>query len=399
MLEAAFQNRHSARFAQHIIVRTTIDPGGQLLVTLEARELGAAAVRQHGDVDGSMKSRGGRDRLLPDRVHQPERPEIFEYARATRPRHLAILHPPQRVEHRFVGIRGHLDSFLKCSDNAKRHARRGLRPLAPPRESGERTLGVGLEPNRQPSIKRHHTPIKLILFNSFALLFVAFMFWRKQRRTIVIVAGALFWLLATGWLAAPLIAWSQAGVTPVEHPAMHGRTALILLGAGTHRTGDGRLEPPSDGFARIRKTIELYHTCAHSAERCTVIVSGGDPQHHGATEAETYAPHLIAGGIPPDDLILETRSRTTYENAKFTSPILRSRREDAQILVTSSYQMRRALLGFRHFGIEPQPVFANRRYAQTGWLPRWQNLVNSERALHELIGIAQFHVYRQLGWM
>ncbi len=239
----------------------------------------------------------------------------------------------------------------------------------------------------------------MILFASFALLFVAFVLCRKARRAIAIAGIALFWLIAAGWLAAPLIAWSQAGVVPIEHPSMHARTVLILLGAGTQRRDDASLAPPPDGLARIRKTAELYRTCRQRAERCTVIVSGGDPQHHGATEAAIYAPYLIAAGVARDDLILEPRSRNTYENAKFTIPILRSRDDDTSILVTSAHHMRRALLMFERFGLAPQPVYANRRDANPGLLPRWRNLANAERALHELIGIAQFHVYRWLGWL
>ncbi|EAY62086.1 hypothetical protein BCPG_00304 [Burkholderia cenocepacia PC184] len=79
-----------------------------------------------------MEARCGGNGLLPDRVHQPERTEILEHARAACPRYLAVLHSSQCVEHRFVGIRGHLDSFLKCSDNAKRRTGRGLRPPKPP---------------------------------------------------------------------------------------------------------------------------------------------------------------------------------------------------------------------------------------------------------------------------
>lgn len=146
------------------------------------------------------------------------------------------------------------------------------------------TFGVASGPDRQPSIKRHHTPIKLILFDSFVLLFICFMLFRKRRRIISIAAVALFWLLATGWLAAPLIAWTEAGVTPVEHPDMHGRTTLILIGAGTKRTDSG-LRPPPDGTARIHKVAALYRTCRQQAEHCTVVMSGGDPQHHGESEA------------------------------------------------------------------------------------------------------------------
>jgi hypothetical protein len=36
--------------------------------------------------------------------------------------------------------------------------------------------------------------------------------------------------------------------------------------------------------------------------------------------------------------------------------------------------------------------------AKLGVLPRRSNLAAANVALHELIGIAQFHVYRALGW-
>lgn len=229
------------------------------------------------------------------------------------------------------------------------------------------------------------------------LLFVAFVLWRKRRRAIAIIGVAAFWLLASGWLTAPLIALSQSGVQPVDQPAMTGHTALILIGAGTYRR-EGAIVPPPDGLARVARIAELYAECRHTAVACTVIMSGGDPQHHGATEADTYARYLLARGVARQDLILENRSRTTYENAKLTSPILRSRHYDAWILVTSSYQMRRALLDFAHFGIAPQPVYANRREAKLGWLPRPVNLWNAELALHEIVGVAQFHLYSRLGW-
>lgn len=238
----------------------------------------------------------------------------------------------------------------------------------------------------------------MILFNSFLLLFVAFALWRKRRLAIALIGVIGYWLVASGWIVAPLIALAQSGVHPVEHPVMTGRTAIILLGAGTRRHGDGPLVPPADGFARIARTAELYSACKHTASACTVIVSGGDPQHHGATEADIYARYLLARGVANDDLIRENRSRTTYENAKFTTSILRSRHDDALILVTSSYQMRRALLDFARFGCAPQPVFANRRDAERGWLPRQRNVANGELALHEIGGVVQFYVYRMLGW-
>jgi hypothetical protein len=59
--------------------------------------------------------------------------------------------------------------------------------------------------------------------------------------------------------------------------------------------------------------------------------------------------------------------------------------------------MPRALLDFRHFGLSPQPLISSARRAHLGFLPRYANLVNAEIALHELVGIAQFHVYCAIG--
>ena len=79
-------------------------------------------------------------------------------------------------------------------------------------------------------------------------------------------------------------------------------------------------------------------------------------------------------------------------------PLSTGSRYDSLILVTSAYQMPRALLDFHRFGLTPQPLISSALRTNPGVLPRYDNLVNAEIALHELIGIAQFHVYRAIGW-
>ncbi|MDC6128026.1 hypothetical protein PPH41_08550, partial [Burkholderia gladioli] len=56
-----------------------------------------------------------------------------------RPGDLPVLHAPQGIEHCFVGIRGHLDSFSKYSDPAGGLAGPGLLRPTPPRND-RRTL-------------------------------------------------------------------------------------------------------------------------------------------------------------------------------------------------------------------------------------------------------------------
>ncbi|MFM0336217.1 YdcF family protein [Paraburkholderia fungorum] len=239
----------------------------------------------------------------------------------------------------------------------------------------------------------------MILFTLLALFFAVIVLWKRARRPLVIGTLALFWLLAAGWLTAPLLELAQPSRQISTPPAIFApRTAIVMLGGGTEFNDQDMLVPPRDVIARIDASAHSYAACKRAAATCEVIVSGGNPQRHPATEADTYLPYLLREQVPRADIVLENRSRTTYENARNVSAIVGGSRYDSVILVTSAYHMPRALLDFHRFGMAPQPLISSARRARLGILPRYENLKSAEVALHELIGIAQFHVYCALGW-
>jgi uncharacterized SAM-binding protein YcdF (DUF218 family) len=238
----------------------------------------------------------------------------------------------------------------------------------------------------------------LILFTLLALFFAAIVLWKRARRPLALCLVVLFWLLAAGWLTEPLLALAQRPPQNATTAHFAPRTAIILLGGGTIYNADDILVPPRDVLRRIAVSAQNYAACKRTALTCQVIVSGGNPQEHDATEADTYLPYLLRERVPRADIVLENSSLTTYENARNVSAILAQSRYDAVILVTSAYHMPRALLDFHRFGLTPQPLISSTRHAHLGVLPRYDNLVSAEIALHELIGIAQFHVYRAIGW-
>jgi uncharacterized SAM-binding protein YcdF (DUF218 family) len=189
-------------------------------------------------------------------------------------------------------------------------------------------------------------------------------------------------------------------------PLIDTHTAIVVLGGGTEHDGANRLVPKPDVYARLATAAALYAQCGRQHARCRVIVSGGNPQHHEATEADTYAPYLLRAHVAPSDLVLENQSLTTWQNARNVAHIIGDHQANQQgepdtgtlLLVTSAYHMRRAVLDFRRFGLDPVPVVSGVRHARRGWLPRLHNLLASETALHELIGVEQFYVYRLFGW-
>ncbi|QBQ97329.1 YdcF family protein [Paraburkholderia pallida] len=231
------------------------------------------------------------------------------------------------------------------------------------------------------------------------------MLWHGARRPIAIAAVVLFWLLGSGWFAKPLVDLAQPENyrTPYDPATMPAsafgpRTAIVMLGGGTDTRADGTLVPKHDVYARIALAAALQAKCLAAGGTCTVIVSGGNPQHHAASEADTYAPWLLRAGVARHDLVLENRSLTTWENARNVAPIVHAQRADTLFVVTSAYHMPRAMLDFHRFRMNPVPAVSDVRSVSMGIWPRLANLRNAETALHELIGIAQFYVYRMLGW-
>jgi len=58
---------------------------------------------------------------------------------------------------------------------------------------------------------------------------------------------------------------------------------------------------------------------------------------------------LENNGVPAGDISLESKSRTTRENAEFSIPLLRQMDAHRVIIVTSWYHSRRALMCFEHY--------------------------------------------------
>ena len=206
----------------------------------------------------------------------------------------------------------------------------------------------------------------------------------------------MFWLLGS-WLPGSLIELGNLGHDSMNEPHFKTRTAIIVLGGGTGYDRDGRLVPKGDSMTRIDLGAELYKRCVETEKECFVVMSGGNPQHHEESEADLYGALLVDAGVKRSDLIIENQSLDTYENARNTGKILRSRSYDTSVLVTSSLHMRRALLAFDAFGLHPQPAVAFVRKPKWWWVPHRRGWFDSNSALHELVGIVRFHVWRWVG--
>jgi len=241
----------------------------------------------------------------------------------------------------------------------------------------------------------------LIPPNLFILLTVIglVLAWRWTRLGLVVatVGGILLYLAAMPIVADGLIEWvkSLAGAAPIL-PSDAPPGAIIVLSADYRRS-----DAPGGSYTVGPQTLERLATTAREARRrgLPVLVSGGRPDNIDNSLARMMSTVLQDDfGVPVR--WREERSLNTYENAAFSAQILRGAGVPSALLVTHCRDMARALWSFDAVGYPVVPAVCSPQQADwwrldeavsvRSFFPQITALLASDRALHELIGLAWY---------
>lgn len=176
---------------------------------------------------------------------------------------------------------------------------------------------------------------------------------------------------------------------------------------------------PATGTPPPRAIIVLGAEVRHTTETPSVVVGPLSLERLAAAarlQRKTGLPVLISGGTfqtdtPPiaevmaesmrDDFHVpvqwrETRSLTTWENARFSAEILKKEGITSVYVVTHAWHMRRAILAFRGTGltVTPAPTPPGRRGGAIfdDFVPRASTWTVSYFALHEWIGYVWYSI-------
>ena len=145
---------------------------------------------------------------------------------------------------------------------------------------------------------------------------------------------------------------------PTWSPSQAAPDGIIVLGASIDVDMSRAHGIPVVGTSadRIIRTTAL----ARKYPNARVVFTGGSPNliSSDAKEADLAAEIFESLGIDKSRLILERRSRNTYENALFTKAMVDPKPGERWLLVTSAYHMPRSIGLFRKagFAVEPCPV-------------------------------------------
>ncbi len=230
-----------------------------------------------------------------------------------------------------------------------------------------------------------------------ALIFVTF---RKRKFVLCILSITLLLIFAIGSGFIPELLIRNLQVYPHSHdPQWREDNAIILLGFGVVKWPPGnQVSVPPIGASRIQETVRLYYGCKKQSSKCKVIVSGGDTGKFGVPEAQLMAEMLKSIGVSPDDIILETQSLNTFQNAEFVTKILNQHQFNRVVVVTSGLHMRRTLLYFSHFSIVLVPTPSDYWSVNRSVWPLSYNFAIMDIALHEYIGLIRYQIYNLMGW-
>lgn len=243
------------------------------------------------------------------------------------------------------------------------------------------------------------------------LLLIAALIFHKRRRvqlTCISLAVALLFFFGNEWVSHRLVSSLEWRYLPSgELPQAE---AIVLLGGGTRPQLPPRpISEMNEAGDRIGYAAKLYH----EEKAPFIVVSGGFIEFFGSTvpESDAMKELLMAFGVPEEDIVLESRSRNTYENAVYVREIADEQGFNQILLVTSGLHMPRSVAIFELQGFEviPAPVDflatweEEGRTTDVGWdgwllklIPNSERLDFSTRALREYLGMV---VYRLRGWL
>ncbi|HBX53601.1 MAG: hypothetical protein A2275_11800 [Bacteroidetes bacterium RIFOXYA12_FULL_35_11] len=219
----------------------------------------------------------------------------------------------------------------------------------------------------------------------------------SRKKIFLITTFVLLYLFSNTFLLNECMrAWETSGVRKgaIKEPYDYG---IVLGGMITYDSETDKIQFVRS-VNRVMQALELYK---EGKIKKIVISSGaGSLKNRNTSEAAIIKKYIEKLGIPTQDIIAENASRNTYENAVFTNKLL-GNKKSRNLLITSSYHMRRSLACFKKTGLVVDSFVVDRYavsrkfYPDVLFLPSAKALEGWNVLLHEIMG---FVVYRVMGY-
>ena len=242
-------------------------------------------------------------------------------------------------------------------------------------------------------------------FNIILLLFISgwILLSRKPKIGKALLTSALILIFLCGLSPIPTVLIRTLENRILARPVPNRIDGIIILAGGVDmklsRRGLIELRAEAD---RIVEGVIL----AKRHPEAKVVITGGTGflgQSDALREADGLAKLARSLGIPSERIIIERNSRNTHEHAVEMAKLLKGKKNEKWLLITSAAHMPRSVGCFRKVGLSPIPypvdykteVAVYDALSMSMFVPTLGNIGCFSQSLHEWIGLI---VYRLMGY-
>ena len=199
--------------------------------------------------------------------------------------------------------------------------------------------------------------------------------------------------LSTPLIVNPLVHWLEGAPPAPEALRPHYDVAIVLTGV-VHRHRQGHIEF-NEHVERILEGISLVKRGV--ADKLLIVGRSGDLFERSWSEARELRTFALEFGLRDEQVLVEERSRNTYENAVKAAEIIRAGQYRDLVLITSALHMYRAAAAFHKQGLFPAlyPVdFQSSRgkVRLSDLFPSAGTLTTTTDVIHELVGVVMYRL-------
>jgi uncharacterized SAM-binding protein YcdF (DUF218 family) len=231
----------------------------------------------------------------------------------------------------------------------------------------------------------------------FSLLVLAILL-QKKRKKLLLAALIVFYFFSNAFIYDEFSRWYEYESKPID-AVPTCKVGIVLGGYSSYdpHTEQINFQQSTD---RLNAALLLYR----KGKIGKILLSGGTGSlTDQSLEADYIATYLRNIGIPKRDILIESESRNTHQNAIYTAQVLQENDLLSPcILITSAYHMPRAKRCFTKAGIEVEDFSVDRThgprkfYFDHLFIPNLEAMFSWSGLIKEWIGM---FVYKVMGYI
>lgn len=171
----------------------------------------------------------------------------------------------------------------------------------------------------------------------------------------------------------------------INYKAEYDKDYAIILGCGLMK--DGNPTPLLKG--RIDRALSFYHEqLKATGKKLTFICSGGQGSNEVISESQSMKNYLMGNGISEEDIIMEDKSTSTYENMLYSKTIIDNISSDSKIIFsTNNFHVFRSGLMSRRVGMASIGIGSKTKWYfwPNAWVREFVGLISQHKVKQMLI--------------